>query len=442
MNRTHGVVVLGAICILGVGEISRSEKLPSTGQCGRTGFVCDESGAKEDLRLPEDDPRIVRSTKSEIAFPPAPRIETDAAGLARARQRIESGQEPFSTYWKLARVEAEAALSLSPAPTATRDSLVFHGAVQTEGIAARLLAYRWRLEDHEASGEKVIDLLDAWASANPRPGNDLDPAIRFPNAGMDVARGMLPFVAAYDLLRGHPALTEEQVSRIESWFRSLVPVVEAGIRRWEESGDFGGQHFQNHHVAHVLGLALFGAVLEDPELIRLACDSPDNPKDFRELLDGIVLMPGDVPHGGARGKPVHPGEMQDRVRTGHGSGLAYSHLSLALMLYTAEVLTRSTGEDWVNATAPRGETLRLSATFYSDFFRLRNARINGDYYFRDQTAIQNNRPFLGLFEVALGHWPDVPNLKAVVRSMDRARTPRSWLNYYGLPLLTHGVEKP
>lgn len=394
-------------------------------------------------------PKLIISLLTLVAWglaaggEPAPRIETDLTGLARARERIESGREPFATYWNLARAESEAALDLKPAPTDTRDALAFHGAAQSQGIAARLLAYRWRLEDHEPSGEKALSLLDAWAStAAPLPGTNLDPAIRYPNAGMDVSRGMLPFVAAYDLLQGHPALTDESAARIESWFRSLVPVIREGIRRWEENDDFGGQEFQNHHVSHVLGLALFGSILGDEDLIQLALDSPENPKDFRELLDGLILKPGDPPHGGLRGKPLHPGELQDRVRTNQGAGLTYCHLSMTLMLYTAEVLGRATGEDWVNATAPGGETLRQTATFYSDFFRLRNARINGDYYFRDHRAVQNNRPFLGIFEVALHHWPDVPNLKAIVRSMDRKNIPRSWLVYYGLPLLTHGVDNP
>lgn len=374
--------------------------------------------------------------------PPHPIVECDAAMIHHARERLAAKVEPFHSYWQLAKADVATASRLQPKACFSRDSLAFHGEAQEQGIAARLLAYQWRLEDDETAGARAMALLDAWASADPLPGADFDPAVRFPNSGMDVARGMLPFVAAYDLMRGHPALTPEVDSRIRAWFRALVPVVKEGIRRWGVNDDFGDQHFQNHHVAHTLGLALFGAALDDSDLIRLALDSPENPKDFKELVEGLILMPNDEPHGGLRGKPLHPGEIQDRVRTGQGSGLTYCHLSLTLMLYAAEVLTRSTGEDWVDWTAPGGESLRLSATFYSDFFRLRNARINGDYYFRDHAAVQNNRPFLATFEVALSHWPDVPNLKAVVRSMDRARTPRSWLTYYGLPLLTHGVENP
>ena len=372
----------------------------------------------------------------------APSIECDATMLARARERIEARSEPFQTYWQLAKSEVATALTLEPKPCTSRDPLEFHGEAQSQGIAARLLAYQWRLEDRTVAGTSAVALLDAWASATPLPGTDFDPAIRLPNAGMDVARGMLPFVAAYDLVHGHPALTPEIDTRIHAWFRALVPVVKEGILRWETNDDFGGQHFQNHHVAHTLGLALFGAALVDGELIQLALDSPGNPKDFKELIAGLILMPGDDPLHGPRDKPIHPGEIIDRARTQTGSGLSYCHLSMTLMLYTAEVLTRATGEDWVNWTAPGGESLRLPFTFYSDFWRLRNAGLHGGFYVRDHANIQNNAPFLASFEVALHHWPDVPNLKAIVRSMDRAKTPRSWLAYYGVPMLTHGVDHP
>lgn len=372
----------------------------------------------------------------------SPRIECDLAMLERAQKRIQSKQEPFYSYWQKAERDRNAAFRMKPAPYTGGDALKFHGIAQQQGIATRLLAYEWRLEGTENAGAQAIRILDEWASATPLPGTQFDPKIRFPNAGMDIARGMLPFVAAYDLLDGHPDLTKEKRERIESWFRALILVVKEGIHRWESNNDFGGQEFQNHHVAHVMGLVIFGAALRDDELIQFALDSLDNPKDFKELVAGIILMPGDKPHGGLRNKPLHAGEIQDRYRTSEGGGLTYCHLSMTMMMYTAEVLTRVTSKDWVNWKAPGGDCLKLPATFYSDFFRLKNARINGDYYFRDQKAIQNNTPYLGTFEVALHHWPDVPNLKAVVRSMDRASTPRSWLCYYGLPLLTHGVEKP
>jgi hypothetical protein len=381
-------------------------------------------------------------TGLSVAELPPPRIECNGAMLERARQRIASKSEPFFSYWQSAKAEAAQALTLKPKPCLSRDALAFHGEAQTQGVAARLLAYQWRLEDNREAGAHAIALLNAWASARPLPGADFDPKLRFPNAGMDLARGMLPFIAAYDLLRGHPAFTPEVNTSIQTWFRSLVPVLREGIRRWEANDDYGGQHFQNHHVAHTLGLALIGAALDDKDVIQLALDSPENPKDFKELVAGLILMPTDEPLEGRRGKPLHAGELEDRVRTGHGTGLIYCHLSMTLLLYTAEVLTRTTGEDWVNWEAPGGECLRLPLTFYSDFWRLRNARINGDYYFRDHAQIQNNTPFLGIFEVALHHWPDVPNLKAVVRSMNRPRTPRSWLCYFGLPLLTHGVDRP
>lgn len=372
----------------------------------------------------------------------AQRIETTSERLEQARAWLKEKREPFHSYWRLAREEAAGALTKKPRPVAPTDALAFHGAVQAEGISARLLAYWWQLERNEQAAQAAISLLDSWASHRPLPGANLDPKIRYPNAGMDVARGTLPFVAAYDLLLDHPDLTEERKSRIQRWFRELSKVVKEGIRRWEANDDFGKQRFQNHHVSHVLGLALFGAALNDHDMIQFALDSPDNPKDFKELIAGMILMPGDKPHGGLRGKPLHAGEIQDRYRTTTGAGLTYCHLSMTLMLYTADVLTRVTGEDCLNWKAPGGERLLLPFSFYADFFRTRKATLHGGYYHRDERMISRPQPFLGVFEVALHHWPDSKNLQAIVKSMDRARAPRTWLNYYGVPLLTHGVRAP
>lgn len=380
--------------------------------------------------------------KKDWVWPQGPCIECDSTMLRRARQRIADQEEPFYSYWKGTEDDRQQAMKLKAVPYQGKDSLRFHQVAQEQGIAARLLAYTWHLEGKVKEGAKAIELLYQWASASPLPGTQFDSKIRFPNSGMDVARSMLPFISTFDLLGKHPELTGERRERIEKWFRALVQVVQEGMQRWEQNDDFGGQAFQNHHAAHAMGLVLFGVALRDQRLIELGSDSPANPKDFKDLVAGLILMPGDRPTGGLRNKPLHAGEINDRHRTNEGAGLTYCHLSLTLMLYTAEVLTRVTNQDWVNHKAPGGECLRLSATFYSDFYRLKNARINGDYYFRDQKALRNNKPFQGTFEVALSHWPDVPNLKAIVRSMDRKETPRSWLCYYGLPLLTHGVDKP
>jgi len=371
-----------------------------------------------------------------------PRIETTRERLLQVRTWLEEKKEPFHSYWKSVGPEIQRARQLKPGPSMSTDALQFHGVAQEQGIACRLLAYAWWLEGDEEAGKQAVGLLDAWASVSPLPGTCLDPKVRYPNSGMDVARGMLPFIAACDLLKSHPAMTDVVEERIHGWFRALVPVVREGIRRWEENDDFGKQEFQNHHVSHVLGLVLLGVALDDKKLIRFAVDSPENPKDFKELIAGMILMPGEAPHGGLRGKPLHAGEIQDRYRTTSGAGLVYCHLSLTLMMYSADVLTRVTGEDYLNWKAPGGECLKLSATFYSDFFRTRNVHLHGDYYFRDEPMMRNVAPFMGIWEVALANWPDVPNLKAVVRKMDRKRVPRSWLCYYGLPLLTHGVENP
>lgn len=372
----------------------------------------------------------------------AQRIETTPERLEQVRTWLREKREPFYTYWQDAKKEGSVAFSKKYRPSANTNPLTYHQYVNAQGSVARILAYWWQLERNEEAAQTAIALLDSWASHQPLPGTNLDSKIRFPNAGMDVARGTLPFVVTYDLLHDLPEMTTERKARIEHWFRELSKVVEEGIRRWEENDDFGKQRFQNHHVSHVLGLAIFGTALNDREMVQFALDSPENPKDFKELIAGIILMPTDKPHYGRRGKPLHAGEIQDRYRTDTGAGLTYCHLSMTMLLYAAEVFTRFTGEDYVNWKAPGGEHLQLPFTFYSDFFRTRSATLHGGYYHRDQRMISRPEPFFGIFEVALHHWPDTPNLRAMVRHLHRAKTPRTWLSYYGLPLLTHGVAKP
>ena len=84
------------------------------------------------------------SFQTVIGEDSAPRIECDPAMIKRARERTVNQIEPFHTYWQLAKAEAIAALERSPKPCAGVDSLEFHGKAQEDGMAARLLAYRWR----------------------------------------------------------------------------------------------------------------------------------------------------------------------------------------------------------------------------------------------------------------------------------------------------------
>lgn len=71
--------------------------------------------------------------------------------LERARRRIENREEPFHRYWLLAREEADANLSKDASPYSGPDPMQFHQKAQEEGMAARLLAYRWQLDNHETS---------------------------------------------------------------------------------------------------------------------------------------------------------------------------------------------------------------------------------------------------------------------------------------------------
>ena len=91
-----------------------------------------------------------------LALGGGPVVEVDEAMLQRARSRIENRVEPFWTYWSQARADAAKALELAPEPSNSRLPLTFHVEARDQGMAARLLAYWWRLEDNESAGGRAV----------------------------------------------------------------------------------------------------------------------------------------------------------------------------------------------------------------------------------------------------------------------------------------------
>lgn len=102
---------------------------------------------------------FIGDRQSEAAKPVAPHVECDVAMLDRARNLIASRTEPLHSYWLLAKTDAAQAMEMQPEPCISRDALEFHQEAQDQGMAARLLACRWRLEDDEPSGAHAVLML-------------------------------------------------------------------------------------------------------------------------------------------------------------------------------------------------------------------------------------------------------------------------------------------
>ncbi len=406
--------------------------------------------------------RLIPSTGEQLQVPAIrtdrPRLMFTPDSLERMQEGIRRKEEPWFETSRTILREAEKLLTAGrpPEPNTGRHSFEFYDAAVREGEEARLFAYAWLISGEDRFARKAINYLATWSTATPTPASDFDPEIRFPGTGMEVARAAIPFLESYDLLADHPALSADNKQAIESWFRVLVGPIMEGKRRWQENNYFNRQDFQNHLTAHTMGVAAIGYVLGDEKLVQYALDHPENEKDFKALISGTILMPGDSPHHRepAFALPPQKGEIYDRYRhfTGPHRGLQYAHLSLSQLLYTAE-LAWNNGIDFYRFEGTGGENIRYPLEFYADFYRLKDASLKGGFYVQDargrfpgeadydDSMNESGRIRtweVAIFEVGNSRYPDTPKIRALLESVDRSAVPRHPHSYFFLPVLTHG----
>lgn len=341
------------------------------------------------LPAPDGSSRLTNSIAVPSVFPDHPRLILNQNEIEVIKARIEAGQQPHLSVWS--NLSKQCAVGYTAVPytgTVPRD---FTGRAQTEGGKALDYALVYRLGGQTVHADRAVAILTAWAQTVPLPGTALvnEGGAGF---GMFVSRGVFPMIYAADLLWDYPGFDGSPKAAFITWMQALVPLIEESIADWEANDYFNKQYYQNHLVAHALGLAAIGNLLGDPVMVQRAYDSADNPRDFRELIAGTILMPGDavciretsgnldkVPPGGWPAPEA--GEIYDRYRhhTAPLRGLQYSYLSLSLLSTMAET-GRHLGLDLWRTTAPGGENLLLSHEYYSDFYRLKDARIKSGFY--------------------------------------------------------------
>lgn len=375
---------------------------------------------------------------------PHPRLFISAAEIAAVKTHLAAGRQPWKSALAEVNTAAAAALTLTPAPYTGTDSHIFYDRCLADSSRARDLALAYIFGADDAHAQKALRFLFAWAYATPRPAAAFEPN---PGTGIHAARSTLQFMWVYDLLYDHPLMTDARKQTVERWFRVIEKVNRDCLDYWVRNDYFNRQEWQNHLVTFTLGITAVGYVLGDAQTVQFALDHPDNPRDFVELIQGTIFMAGDAPcHREPPGRPTRTGEIYDRYRhwTAPNKGLQYSHLSMRLLILTADIARRN-GLDFFSYTAPTGENLELPLTFYSDFYRLKDACIKGGLYCSDGL---NETPRLGLagdvlcfFEVGLKHYPQNQSLIRLIKSIDRAayshRDP-----ILGNPALTHGIPLP
>jgi hypothetical protein len=390
------------------------------------------------------------TVQAAVQTPPEhPRLVLSRPELQQIRSDVQSGEK--AELWQNLKKKADAlcAGKWQSAVYAGGNARKFYDFTMRDGTAARDLALAYHISRDKKYANQAVAVLSAWLKTEPLPGATFDPEILYPNMGMMVARGSFPMLYAYDLLAADNLIAEDVKARFEKWLRILEAQIKEGAHRWEANDYFDKQYYQNHLAADAVGLMAIGILLQDTNLVQYAVDSPDNPRDFKELVTGLILMKGDAPYYREPEAPApQTGEIMDRYRhfeiggqwqdyvTKPNRGLQYCGLSTTLLTVAAE-MGRHNGLDLYHWTASSGEALHLPYDFYADFYITGDASIKGGFYTGEDSWIGvNDSTTHALWEVAAARFPTVGKYRDVLHAYERGSQD---LHLLGPVSLTHGV---
>ncbi len=306
------------------------------------------------------------------------------------------------------------ALTYITTPYTGNSSYDFIMACATPGALSRDLAFAYWLTDDKRYADKSISIIKAWATKC--SGIKYVPE---GENGMYLSRGMFMMMTAYDMLLPKDVIDSDTKELMINWFKTLKPEVLASIKSWEDNDYFDKQYYQNHLVAHSMGLMMLGFATDDESLVQLALDSPENPRDLYECIAGCIFMKGDAPCSRENPNAALPetGEIYDRYRhkTAPLKGLQYSHLTQTLMATMAR-MCHNNGIDMFSYTAPTGENLRFPFEYYSDYYRLMDSCIKSSFYCGEDSRIGKAEDNPGMFELGLRYYTDSEPIKNLIYS--------------------------
>lgn len=306
------------------------------------------------------------------------------------------------------------ALTYTATPYTGQDPAKFIEASYIPGSNSRDLAMAYWFTQDKKYAQKSIEIIEVWAKAC----KDIS-YVADAGSAMYLARGMYPMVCAYDMLVSENIMDESTKKNITDWFLVLYREGMSSIEKWEDNDYFNKQYYQNHLVAHTMGILMLGLATDNDELIQFAIDSPSNPRDIYELLTGCIFMDGDIPCSREKaGSPVPvKGEIYDRYRhdTAPLKGLQYTHLTLTLLATNARMCYNN-GLDMFAYTAPTGENLRYPFEYYSDFYRLMDSCIKSGYYCGETDRLAKAGDYPGMYEMGLRYYPDSEPIRQLINS--------------------------
>lgn len=289
----------------------------------------------------------------------------------------------------------------------------FYEQILKQAALARDLALGYFLSEKIEYAEKAVEIIGTWAEKGTGITYELTSG-----TGMLIARSMYPMLCAYDLLKNSTFIDNNAQEQVNLWLSGFVPQIKMSIDNWEQNDYYNRQDYQNHLVAHSMGLLALGYVLEDGDLVKYALESPENPRNIYDLITGCIFMEGDEVHHRepANAPPPESGEIYDRYRhhTATNRGLQYAHLTTTLLTISAKICANN-GLNLFEYTATTGENLRLPHEYYADFYRL-DACIKSGFYCGESHRIGKVGDDHGMFELGYRYYHDSEPLKNLLNS--------------------------
>lgn len=360
--------------------------------------------------------------------------------LEKLRQQSVSTSEPMTTAWSKLKARATEALAQTFAPQDLRNSTEFGHASRVAASAGRDMMLVWRVTGDDRLRQAARKLFLQWVEFEPRPGENLERVVygsvergdgsTTAGLGLNVGMAALYWSELYCLL--WPELSKDERTRSEAWLRFLAELIEEGHRYWIDNDYYNEQDYNNHLTGHLVGLAAVGYALRDLDLIAYTYDSLENPRDYREMLHGTILMPSKGHKQFWRSDPsktTQPGEVYDRYRvltkrSGKGHGLGYAMMHLRMLVILAET-AHAHGTDYYSHTGPADENLLLPLEFYSAFYIARDPAVKGAYHAGDRLFMHN----LPVFTIGAARYPDSKPIHDVLAANAEIILPSDELGY-------------
>lgn len=380
------------------------------------------------------------TTETSVDKAGRPFVILSDAALQELHKQSASDSEPMATAWSKLKVQAAEALNQTFQPEDFRNSTQFGHASRVAASAGRDMIIVWHVTGENRLRQTAKKLMLEWVDFEPRPGENLERVVygsvergdgsTTAGLGLNVGVAAWYWSELYCLL--WPELTEKERDRTSAWLRFLAELIEEGHRYWIDNDYYNEQDYNNHLSGHLVGLAAVGYALQDPKLIAYTYESPKNPRDYREMLHGTILMPSKGRGQFWRSDPsktTQPGEIYDRYRVltkrgGKGHGLAYAMMHLRMLIILAE-MAHAHGTDYYSHAGPNGENLLLPLEHYSSFYIARSPAVKGSYHAGDRLFMHN----LPVFTIGASRYPDSKPIRDVLAANADIILPSDELGY-------------